>query len=48
MAQQTSTKTNPREPLHPQVKALFDDFEAHRPAERVFDPVQMRTDSIRP
>jgi acetyl esterase len=45
MTEQTSTKTNPREPLHPQVKALFDDFEARRPAERVFDPVQMRTET---
>ena len=45
MTEQISTKTNPREPLHPQVKALFDDFEARRPAERVFDPVQMRTET---
>jgi acetyl esterase len=45
MAQQTSTKTNPREPLHPQVKALFDDFMARRPSERVFDPVLMRTET---
>lgn len=42
MTQQTSTRTDPREPLHPQVKALFDMFLALRPAERVFDPVQMR------
>lgn len=42
MTQQTSTKTDPREPLHPQVKALFDIFLALRPAERVFEPVQMR------
>jgi acetyl esterase len=45
MTQQTSTRTNPREPLHPQVKALFDDFMARRPAERVFDPVLMRTET---
>ena len=42
MAQQTSAKSDPREPLHPQVKALFDTFVALRPAERIFDPVQMR------
>lgn len=42
MAHDTSTKTDPREPLHPQVKALFDLFAAMRPAERVLDPVQMR------
>ena len=45
MTQQASTKTNPREPLHPQVKALFDDFMARRPQERVFDPAQMRTET---
>jgi acetyl esterase len=45
MTQQASTKTNPREPLHPQVKALFDDFMARRPEERVFDPAQMRTET---
>jgi acetyl esterase len=42
VTQQTSTKTDPREPLHPQVKALFDMFAAFRQEERVFDPVQMR------
>ena len=42
MTQQISTKTDPREPLHPQVKALFDMFMELRQAERVFDAVQMR------
>ncbi len=42
MTQQTSTKTDPREPLHPQVKALFDIFAALRTEERIFDAVQMR------
>jgi acetyl esterase len=43
MTQATSqTTTNPREPLHPQVKALFDMLSALRPAERIFEPVQMR------
>jgi acetyl esterase/lipase len=42
MAQDTSTKTDPREPIHPQVKALFDVFAELRPAERIFDPIQMR------
>jgi acetyl esterase/lipase len=42
MTQKTSTKTNPREPLNPQVKALFDVFAAFPREERVFDPMQMR------
>jgi len=42
MTQQTSTKTDPREPLHTQVKALFDMFLELRATERVFDAVQMR------
>ncbi|HEV8573813.1 MAG TPA: alpha/beta hydrolase [Dehalococcoidia bacterium] len=46
MTQHISTKTDPREPLHPQVKALLDDFRARRPAERVFDPTQMRAETV--
>ena len=42
MTQHASTKADPREPLHPQVKVLFDMFLALRPAERIFDPMQMR------
>jgi acetyl esterase/lipase len=42
MTQEASTKADPRGPLHPQVKALFDMFLAMRPEERTFDPVQMR------
>ena len=42
MTQHVSTKADPREPLHPQVKVLFDMFLALRPAERTFDPMQMR------
>ena len=42
MTQHASTKADPREPLHPQVKVLFDMFLALRPAERTFDPMQMR------
>jgi len=42
VTQQASARADPREPLHPQVKVLFDMFLALRPAERTFDPVQMR------
>jgi len=42
MAQQASTKADPRAPLHPQVKALFEMFLELRTEDRVFDPVQMR------
>ena len=42
MTQQTSTKTDPREPLHTQVKALFDMFLELRATEPVLDAVQMR------
>lgn len=38
----SEARTDPREPLHPQVKVLFDTIAALRPAERVFDPVVMR------
>src|SRR5712692_5424688 len=38
----SETRTDPREPLHPQVKVLFEMVLALRPAERVFDPVVMR------
>ncbi len=46
MTQQVaSTRTDPREPLDPQVKALFDALQALRPAERVLDAQAIRAGS---